>query len=332
MNAKEDNGFMNLRCSWVSQERRKEALEVLYADALPTERAELVEAALEAASLGELDLEGLALAERDGQAVGAILCTLQSDGTMFVWPPTVVPGAEEGEKVADALLTLVRARVDSTPWCAIAQALIEPEQELSAGRLERNGFPHLVDLLFLQKSLNSVLKNEERDRSPLVVTSETFDEARNQQLFARVLERTYEGSLDCPELNGGRTGEEALVSHRGSHWNPALWWLYRSEQGEQVGVALVREHAPRAVWELVYFGIVPEVRGRGFGRAVLWDVLQKARKAGVELVYLSVDVRNRPALNLYKSLGFVELGMKRVFARFGPRWRKPKGDDLEAGQ
>ena len=50
--------------------------------------------------------------------------------------------------------------------------------------------------------------------------------------------------------------------------------------------------------------LLKEHRGKGAGRAVLEDVLSKARKLGVKALHLEVDRRNERARHLYSSLGF----------------------------
>ncbi len=314
---------MPIRSFFVPRDRRREALEVFYGNVDANERSQRVEETWELACSGELDLSGLALAERDGKPVGAALCVFQPDGTAFIWPPVVLPDERNAEPVADSLLSLLRERVDRTPHCWIAQALLEPGRPLDERRLTRNGFPYLLDLLFLQRLLDTPLLDE-----PLPdLHVETYDEHRNRHVFARVLERTYEGSLDCPELNGRRSGEQALQSHRTRNWKPELWKLYR-HAGREVGVVLVAEHSDQRAWELVYLGVVPEARGRGYGRALVADVLRGAKRAGVESVFLSVDTRNTPARKVYERLGFIPVGRRRVFVRFGPRSRNrsPRAD------
>src|SRR5437660_4997313 len=47
-----------------------------------------------------------------------------------------------------------------------------------------------------------------------------------ESAFAKVLQQTYEGTLDCPELCGARTIDEILAGHRGEgKFDPAYWWL-----------------------------------------------------------------------------------------------------------
>jgi ribosomal protein S18 acetylase RimI-like enzyme len=51
----------------------------------------------------------------------------------------------------------------------------------------------------------------------------------------------------------------------------------------------------------------PDVRGQGIGSALLAEVVEPAREAGLDHVSLEVLVRNSPARRLYERLGFVPM-------------------------
>lgn len=54
------------------------------------------------------------------------------------------------------------------------------------------------------------------------------------------------------------------------------------------------------------FGIVPEERGKGFGKAALREALRLIRLRGITEAELDVETRNDNALSIYKSCGFEE--------------------------
>lgn len=51
-------------------------------------------------------------------------------------------------------------------------------------------------------------------------------------------------------------------------------------------------------------GVLPEFRGQGLGRALVWQALAGFATYGVQRVYLDVTAANHPAVELYRSLGF----------------------------
>jgi ribosomal protein S18 acetylase RimI-like enzyme len=54
------------------------------------------------------------------------------------------------------------------------------------------------------------------------------------------------------------------------------------------------------------FGILPEYRGKGYGREALAATIDLIKKNSVKNIYLDVEARNNTALNLYTSCGFVQ--------------------------
>jgi ribosomal protein S18 acetylase RimI-like enzyme len=67
------------------------------------------------------------------------------------------------------------------------------------------------------------------------------------------------------------------------------------------------------VAELAYLGLVPAARGRGLGRPLVRFALGRAEAAAAEWVTLSADVRNDPALKLYRAHGFREYDRQHVY-------------------
>lgn len=57
---------------------------------------------------------------------------------------------------------------------------------------------------------------------------------------------------------------------------------------------------------LLGFGIIPEYRGRGLGRAALKEALRLIAARGIKKAELDVVATNANALGLYKSVGFIE--------------------------
>jgi L-amino acid N-acyltransferase YncA len=72
------------------------------------------------------------------------------------------------------------------------------------------------------------------------------------------------------------------------------------------------------VWS-VY--VAPEQRGRGLGRAMLVEVVDRARRMeGLEQLHLMVGAESGEARRLYHSLGFVEFGVERRSVKLDDRY------------
>jgi ribosomal protein S18 acetylase RimI-like enzyme len=226
----------------------------------------------------------------------------------LVWPPQAVDGPGRGA-VEDAL---VRRAVS---WmrqrgAKLAQCLLAPDETHLAEPLLRNGFAHVTALWYMQHDLARV-------PGPSGVGPHLwhvpYSRLSSPAEFHRALLRTYEGTEDCPEITGVRTVEEVIEGHRSQgKYDPGRWWLALAD-GRPVGVLLLCEVPEWAAWDVAYVGVVPEARGRGYGRALMHKALAEARADGVPRLTLSVDARNRPAWRLYTELGFEPQDRREVF-------------------
>jgi ribosomal protein S18 acetylase RimI-like enzyme len=107
-----------------------------------------------------------------------------------------------------------------------------------------------------------------------------------------------------------------LASYRsrltGGAGGATLFTLVALDGGRVVG-ALTCEREPRRkvqhLAHLVGMMVADTHRGRGLGRALLADALQRLRATpGLAQVTLSVTASNRAAVGLYESLGFARYG------------------------
>jgi GNAT superfamily N-acetyltransferase len=182
------------------------------------------------------------------------------------------------------------------------QCLLDPADAEGTTVLNQGGVPRVTDLILLSRPLGGIAAE-----TPKVELSAESYTAALESRFARIVERTYAGTLDCPALAENRTGEESLDSHRATgRFDPEAWRIYRS-QGSDVGVLLLAEHPERNTWEVAYLGVVREERGRGIGRTILFDGFELAVRSGSSAMEIAVDAANAPALRLYRSLGFSEV-------------------------
>ena len=55
------------------------------------------------------------------------------------------------------------------------------------------------------------------------------------------------------------------------------------------------------------FEVLPEFRGKGYGRAILMLSIEKLKEKKTKNIMLQVVVKNENALSLYKSCGFEEI-------------------------
>ena len=92
-------------------------------------------------------------------------------------------------------------------------------------------------------------------------------------------------AVDHPEIPGALSGAAGMMrlKHRKLRHRANIWGVY----------------------------CVPELRGRGLGRAIMLRAIEQARAwDAVEVIGLSVSARSPGALALYESLGFVRWGLE----------------------
>jgi GNAT superfamily N-acetyltransferase len=187
----------------------------------------------------------------------------------------------------------------------VAQALLPPTEAWMAAPLQRHGFQHITRLWYLRKRVTS--------QGPQPVGLDCQPYLANPNLFHETLLRSYEGTLDCPELTGVRTIGEIIEGHQAQGaFNPDLWWLARVA-GRPAGVLLVAETPEWESWDVSYVGVVPEARRRGLGRALMLQALAEARRRKANHLTVAVDARNQPAQKLYEALGFEPFDEREVF-------------------
>ena len=284
---------------------RPEALAVLYRRLPADFRSQMVNEALVEAREGRLDLSGLWVAQRRGRLVGALLTHSLAGRAAAIWPPEVetiwVRAALAAGLLRPALTTLRHQGI------RIAQALVDPSgPATTAGDLVRGGLPRVTTLTFLERPTH----RPESDNFTRTSGSPTF---RWQTLspateadFRSVLQTTYRGSLDMPELDGVRSLDDVMASHQAAgRFEPTHWSVgHIDDEPEAAAVLLMSEVPDRQVWEIAYLGLTPAARGRGLGRVALTHAYQQARDAQIPRIELAVDARNLPASRLYAAAGF----------------------------
>jgi GNAT superfamily N-acetyltransferase len=97
----------------------------------------------------------------------------------------------------------------------------------------------------------------------------------------------------------GRDGDTGLVAVDTGQACGLAWYRFFTE--EDHGEGFVDEETPE-----VAVAVVPDMRGRGIGGALMLAIHERAREQGVERISLSVDPDN-PAKRLYLRLGYVDL-------------------------
>ncbi|MGP0062037.1 MAG: GNAT family N-acetyltransferase [Isosphaeraceae bacterium] len=302
-------------------EAREAALEVLYRRIPAALRDRLIAGVLDEANRGELDLSGLWVARaRAGRITGVLLTQTLAGKAAAVWAPEMKTTWRRSALAAE-LVGAAMADLTARGY-RLAQAVLDEAAGPRAGQdLTRGGMPRVTELLYLERDTATPL-------SPIGARSRVAGPSFEWRPFSRetepefreVLQATYAGSLDMPELEGTRGLDDILDGHRAAGlFVPDRWRLGRIPgEPEAAAVLLMAEVPGRDAWEVIYLGLTPAARGRGLGRAVLRHALELARVHTPRLE-LAVDLRNTPAVRLYRTTGFVIRNRRTVhLAILGP--------------
>src|SRR5262245_13422649 len=269
------------------------------------EQSARVAKALELVKKQEIAPEGILVARTAAGLAGAMICMATPGAGGLLWPPQVAAGVAHVRDIEDQL---VRRGSD---WlrrggAKVAQAMLAADEAQLAAPLVRNGFPHITTLCYLRLDLHGA--------TPAGDGRLTFQPySADPRLFQRTLLESYEGSEDCPELTGARTIDEIIEGHRAQgSTGDERWWLARAGAGA-VGVLLLARLAECGGWDVAYVGVRPAARRQGFGRQLMHKAIAETQQAGGAQLTLSVDKRNRPAWNLYASMGFTLFDEREVF-------------------
>lgn len=305
------------------------ALDCLFQDWPANQRRDQVSYLLDTARDG--GLEGLLVALEDGQLRGAVLSRPLGGKAALVWAPRLVykssdspdnsrdsslggssdgsTGTSAAETLRLALLTQLLDQLSESS-VRLVQTLLTSDAASDERLFAQAGFARLADLIYLLgTSTQAAAPPESRE-----LEFEAYRSSSHER-FKQLVERTYEGSLDCPALDGVRDVEDVLAGYRVTgRFDPRKWLIVRAA-GQDVGCLILADDPRLDQWELIYMGLVPEARGRRWGRLLVAQAQRIAGQAGRRHLMLSVDAANEPAVRTYTHTGFVQCDVRRVLFR-----------------
>jgi len=248
-------------------------------------------------------------AYRDGALVGAIYFQKQPGRVALVWYPRLVKG--EVASTAVGLLDATRRRLRQQQF-QLAQCLLRDVTATEEMVLQKSEFAPLAKLYYLVCGEESF----PRDNPQGELTFEPLCSANRDGLQA-LIDATYQGTLDCPAMNGVRPTAEVLEGYKASGVFDPSRWLLVSHAGQSAGCLLLTDYPDQENWELIYMGLRPEFRGRGWGLVIARYAQWLVRQAGRRRLVLAVDAQNAPALRMYTAAGFRAWDRRRVFVWHG---------------
>ncbi|HEX3146921.1 MAG TPA: GNAT family N-acetyltransferase [Gemmataceae bacterium] len=236
---------------------------------------------------GDLNASDFLVTRAHSSIDGAIYARRLAGGIAVIWPPRGVSGEVER--------ALVESAIEHVAGANVIQVFLPPDEVHRAEPLLWAGFQHVTALWQMARSVVATYARPEC--TPLLSLAH---DATQSELEATLL-RAHEDSLDCPELNRCLSPAEVLAGYDDAAPDRSQWLLAR-DKDRPVGVALLDSD------NLMFLGAIPERRRQGIGRWLLNRVLELAPN-----LYLNVDARNTPAVQLYRSAGFEVVDVREVF-------------------
>lgn len=289
--------------------RLTEALSLVLIELAPSQRREIAASLVRVDDTAGLANESLYIALRGELLRGAAWGQRQSGNIAVFWPPRLI--ADEDFSTAFQLAERVVQSLDDSA-IEMTQVLVAASDVDILPILTHVDFRHLADLMYL--TCESSRFPQQRPQ-PCDLQFMPYDGVQRTRLM-RLIERSYEGTLDCEGLNGMRDVENVVTGYQATgEYRPENWLMVRSGDAD-VGILLLTDHPQAGHWELMYMGLVPEARGRGWGRQVTQHAQWLAGRAGVQRIVLAVDAVNAPALRMYRGTGFEMWDRRTVYTRF----------------
>jgi ribosomal protein S18 acetylase RimI-like enzyme len=252
----------------------------------------------------------IVVALRNDQLLGAMQYHLGVGRVGWLGKSSVT---EAGSRCGLSLVTRGLARHATGRLAAegarLVQAILAPD-DVRAEPITQCGFEHITDIAQMDRSTRGNLSDARCTNFDFVPYSDSLWDP-----LCRLVERTYLMSFDCPELDGIRPVADVLRGYRSAgNFIRESWTLVRVD-GYFAGCVLQAFFPDCSLSSVQYMGVMPESRRRGVGRALAQHAVRNAAKLGMELIDLAVDIRNIPALRLYRGLDFVERERRCVFIK-----------------
>ena len=153
------------------------------------------------------------------------------------------------------------------------------------------------------------LQDESFDMNEKCLCGINFRKATNADAFEIARQNTiYFG--DLPEK------ENESVAHKGillpEDEEKRGMTIYLAEKEDQI-IGKVHVQLINGLGGIYGLGVLPEDRGKGFGRAILLKAIEKLKDEKAAKIMLQVAAKNATALSLYKSCGFRETSVMDYF-------------------
>ncbi|HBL98382.1 TPA: hypothetical protein DDZ86_01920 [Candidatus Dependentiae bacterium] len=92
------------------------------------------------------------------------------------------------------------------------------------------------------------------------------------------------------------------------------WTVYRSDDGiARAFISYYMKQPDEKIGKILYLAVNEQYRKQGIARKLMTKAIDALIKKGAKVIEIVTRITNYPAQNLYKSLGFVQVGADETF-------------------
>lgn len=150
---------------------------------------------------------------------------------------------------------------------------------------------------------------------PLTIATRPFVVGQDEPAWLAVNNRAF---LGHPDQGGWTAGDLARLERE--PWFDPEGFLLHERDGRLAGFCWTKVHDQDdpPLGELFVVAVDPDFQGMGLGRGLVVAGLHRLADQGLGTALLYVDAWNRPAMRLYRALGFALHGVDRAYVGVVP--------------
>jgi RimJ/RimL family protein N-acetyltransferase len=248
--------------------------------------------------------------ERDNIIVGCMELIIEEPELILLFNPKV--------KVIPALRLIVCRGIETTKSLGvriIGSLIYESNAQFSV--IERL-LPDLGFVFGMKKALYQLKAAITSDAGGIPsLTYRSLAQVAETQ-FVEVFEKIYQPDIFDFDPDPARCFEDLKkMAARTKRFHPEDWEI-AYVAAKPVGITMPQLHDEKAQCGSNYYvGVVLEERGKGLGKALQKRAVETLFRKGVHTIVGSTDVRNKPMLKIFESLGYEHIEHQYFYRYYG---------------
>ncbi len=264
------------------------------------------------------------IADLESKAVPGLFCATNANDPQkiigVIWARHAMPGVHsiwqafcrpKSPVVESKLYEAIDNYLGSTPF-RLARALADIESPFQS-RLAQIGFSHQTDIVSRLWQPDAITTGWMPDGYSIHTLRPGQDDE-----FTQLMERTYQQSLDCPDLVKLLTAKDLLKFYRASTFATQSSFFLLYAESEPAGCLVLTDDMDNESLELTYMGVAPNHRGNGLGQLLVNFAKERAYNGLARRLVVAVDRTNEPAWKIYEDAEFATYSTQALMVRTGP--------------